>query len=134
MLRQRHRFFDQHRWHPWQTRMLAAFDVPQGASFRFLPPTCGIFWLLSRKRLLLSIPPAPASIPALFQEERAEAMRFRCRRSPRVAMVLICGCTLVSLYLFQHKAWHDYAAEPRSVPEQFVARYEPLRRWCPPRG
>ena len=61
-------------------------------------------------------------------------MRFRCRRSPRVAMVLICGCALVSLYLFQHKAWHEYAAEPRSVPEQFVARYEPLRSLVPATG
>ena len=58
-------------------------------------------------------------------------MRFRCRRSPRVAMVLICGCALVSLYRFQHKAWHAYATEPRSVAEQFVARYEPLR-WLMP--
>ena len=58
-------------------------------------------------------------------------MRFRCRRRPRVAMALICGCALVSLYLFQHKAWHAYATEPRSVPEQFVARYEPLRSLVP---
>ena len=58
-------------------------------------------------------------------------MRYRCHRRPRMAMALICGCALVSLYLFQHKAWHAYATEPCSVPEQFVARYEPLRPLVP---
>ena len=50
-------------------------------------------------------------------------MSFRWRRSPRIAMLLICGCALVSLYLFQHNTWRDCASRDWNTPQQFVARY-----------
>jgi hypothetical protein len=54
-----------------------------------------------------------------------------CRHSPRAAIAVICGCTLVSLYLFERDTWRA-AAQVRSVPEQFLARYEPLGPLLPP--
>jgi hypothetical protein len=58
-------------------------------------------------------------------------MRFRCRRSPRAAVALICGCSLVALFLFQRNLWRDSAGQSSSVEEQFVAKYEPLRALIP---
>ncbi len=58
-------------------------------------------------------------------------MRFRCHRSPRTAIALICGCTLVSLYLFQRNLWCYYAEQGPGVCEQLVGRYEPLRPFVP---
>ena len=58
-------------------------------------------------------------------------MRLSCRRRPRVAMALIVGCTHVSLCVCTQKAWRAYIEEPHSVPEQFLARYEPLRGLMP---
>lgn len=53
-------------------------------------------------------------------------MRFRSRRSPRVAVFLICVCTLTALCLFQYQRWRRVAACGQTVPEQFAARYAPL--------
>ena len=58
-------------------------------------------------------------------------MRFRCRRSPQTVITLICGCTLVGLFLFQRDRWRDCAEQEQSVEEQFVAKYEPLRPLMP---
>ena len=58
-------------------------------------------------------------------------MRFPCRRWPGVAIALVCGCTLASLYLFQRDVWHGYATQECRSTEQFVARYEPLRPLLP---
>ncbi len=58
-------------------------------------------------------------------------MRFRCRRSPRAAVALICGCSLVALFLFQRDLWRDWTQQSPSVEEQFVAKYEPLRPLMP---
>jgi hypothetical protein len=53
-------------------------------------------------------------------------MWVRRRRSPGAAITLVCGCALVSLYLFQRDAWRDCATHDQYSPERFVARYEPL--------
>ena len=58
-------------------------------------------------------------------------MWFRRRRSPGAAIVLVCGCAALSLYLFQRDAWRDCLAHDQYSPEQFVARYEPLRPMLP---
>jgi hypothetical protein len=58
-------------------------------------------------------------------------MWFRRRRSPGVAISLVCGCALVSLYLFQRDVWRDCATHDRYSPERFVARYEALRPLLP---
>jgi hypothetical protein len=58
-------------------------------------------------------------------------MRFRRRCRPRAAIVLVCGCTLASLYLFQRDVWHGYAMQDGSATERFVARYESLRPLLP---
>ena len=58
-------------------------------------------------------------------------MRFQCRRSPRMAMAIVGGCALVSLYLFQRDIWHYYATQGQNASEQFVGRYELLRPLVP---
>ena len=58
-------------------------------------------------------------------------MRFRCKRSPRVAVAAICGCSLVSLCVFQFDVWHFCATHGRSMSEQFVDRYAPLAPLSP---
>lgn len=58
-------------------------------------------------------------------------MWFPGRRSPIVAIALIAGCAVVSLYLFQRDAWRDCATHDQYSPEQFVTRYEPLQPWLP---
>lgn len=59
-------------------------------------------------------------------------MWFRRHRRPRSAIVLICGCALASLYLFQRNVWRDCTAQNISATERFVARYEPLLPLLPP--
>jgi hypothetical protein len=58
-------------------------------------------------------------------------MGFRYRRSPGVAIAAVCGCALVSLYLFQRAAWRDCATHDQYSPERFVARYEALAPLLP---
>jgi hypothetical protein len=58
-------------------------------------------------------------------------MQFQVRRSPRAAIAMICGCSLVALFLFQRNLWRDCAGQEQSVQEQFVAKYEPLRPLMP---
>ena len=58
-------------------------------------------------------------------------MRFRWSRSPRVAITLICGCALISLFVFQYSTWRKHAREGSLVSEQFVGRYEPLGEFLP---
>ena len=53
-------------------------------------------------------------------------MWFRYRRSPGAAIAAVCGCALVSLYLFQRDAWRDCATHDQYSPERFVTRYEAL--------
>jgi hypothetical protein len=59
-------------------------------------------------------------------------MRFRFRRSPRVAIVLVCGCALMSLCWFHRNVWRAYAMRGEdNLAEELVARYEPLRPLLP---
>jgi hypothetical protein len=58
-------------------------------------------------------------------------MWFRRNRSPRVFIVLVCGCTLIGLFQYQHDLWRRYSTQNRSLAEQFVAKYEPLRPLLP---
>jgi hypothetical protein len=48
-----------------------------------------------------------------------------------VAIVLISGAALVTLCVFVCLAWQAYLEAPRSAVEQYVARYEPLRKLLP---
>jgi hypothetical protein len=50
------------------------------------------------------------------------------RRSPKAAIVLIGGCAVLSLYLFERNAWLELqcGTHDQDSPEQFVARFEPL--------
>jgi hypothetical protein len=59
-------------------------------------------------------------------------MRFQWRRSPRMAMLLVCGCSLIVLGLFVRNAWRPYADRGPSEAERLLARYEPLRSLLPP--
>ena len=67
----------------------------------------------------------------VFRFRMNRLMRFRCRRSPRAVIMLVCGCTLVSLFLFQRNIWRDYATQGQSAEEQFVAKYVRLRPLMP---
>jgi hypothetical protein len=58
-------------------------------------------------------------------------MWFRRYRSPHVFIVLVCVCTLIGLYQFQHNLWRDYATQNRSTEERFVDKYESLRPLLP---
>jgi hypothetical protein len=44
---------------------------------------------------------------------------------------MVCGCAVVSLYLFQRDVWHDCLTRDQYAPARFVARYEPLRPLLP---
>jgi hypothetical protein len=51
--------------------------------------------------------------------------------SPWIAISLICGIALVSLYRLQHRAWELCALSNSSDPVRFVAKYESLRSVLP---
>jgi hypothetical protein len=58
-------------------------------------------------------------------------MQFRWRRSPQIAVAMVCGTALVSLYLYQRDLWRDCATQHRTALEQIVAKYEGLRPLLP---
>jgi hypothetical protein len=60
-----------------------------------------------------------------------DSIKWFRRPSPRLCVALICVCALAGLYLFQRNVWRRAVTQNRSVAEQFVARYEPLRCWLP---
>jgi hypothetical protein len=53
------------------------------------------------------------------------------RRSPRIAMTLVCGCALVGTYLFQRDTWRRCGAWYEDLPAHFAERYQPLRDLAP---
>lgn len=61
-------------------------------------------------------------------------MRFRGSRSPRIAIALLCGCALISLFVFQYSTWRKHANEGSLASERFARRYELLREFLPADG
>jgi hypothetical protein len=55
----------------------------------------------------------------------------KCRRAPRTAIALVCGCAIVNLCVLQHAIFRGCREREQSVAEQLVARYEPLDAWAP---
>jgi hypothetical protein len=58
-------------------------------------------------------------------------MPFPIHRSPNLAVLLVCGCTLVSLCWFQYRAWYVEPARKPDATEQWIAKYAPLRPLLP---
>jgi hypothetical protein len=58
-------------------------------------------------------------------------MWFRHNQLPHIFIVLVCACSLIGLYQFQHDLWRTYAKQNLSTTEQFLAKYEPLRPLLP---
>jgi hypothetical protein len=58
-------------------------------------------------------------------------IRLPIRRSPRLAVALFCGSSLISLCVFHERIWREYTTRPQSRPEEVLVRYEPLREWLP---
>lgn len=52
------------------------------------------------------------------------------RRSPQAAILLVCGCAVCHLALFQFNLWRRCAAQKTSQ-LQIAARYEPLSQFLP---
>jgi len=50
---------------------------------------------------------------------------------PQIAVVLICGCTLVHLAVLDCGFWYRDATQERNGAERWIAKYEPLRDWLP---
>jgi hypothetical protein len=58
-------------------------------------------------------------------------MHLGNRRSPRIAVTLVCACALISAYVFQGDVWRRSGSWFESMPEVFANRYQPLQTFVP---